>query len=157
MKTSTYITVKTLDSCPSYKSYAHRNLWLRRPGVASSIDAYLKSENAMDSQWHVLLGIDEYLMAPYTINAQVIINASAEGSGAWYLPGVLVDFESTPERMRHRDPSSYHLGLLYSECHPICGSGLNRLPVMLETVYPLESKPAPTFPPSLWYFALNLD
>ena len=111
----------------------------------------------MDSQWHALLGIDEYLMALYTLSAQVIINASAEGSGAWYLPEVLVDFESTPGRMRHRDPSSYHLGLLYSECHPICGSGLNRLPVMLETVYPLESKPAPTFPPSLWYFALNLD
>ena len=169
MKTTSYITVKTLDRCPRYKTYAHRNLWLRRPGVAMYrdfwampkevpviFDSYIISENDLDSLWHALLG-NEYLIAPYTINAQVMINAGVEGSGAWYLPGVKVDFESTPGRIRYSDPSSYHLGFLYGECYPICGARLNRLPIVFETVYPLDSKPAPTFPPSLWYFALSLN
>ena len=39
-----------------------------------------------------------------------MINAGVEGSGAWYLPGVKVDFESTPGRIRYSDPDSYHLG-----------------------------------------------
>ena len=92
MKTTSYITVKTLDRCPRYKTYAHRNLWLRRPGVAMYrdfwampkevpviFDSYIISENDLDSLCHALLG-NEYLIAPYTINAQVMINAGVEMS-----------------------------------------------------------------------------
>ena len=135
----------------------YRDFWAMPKEVPVIFDSYIISENDFDSQCSALLRIDPYLIAPYTINSQVMIDGGAEGSGAWHLPGVLVDYESTPGRIRYRDPSSFHLGFLYGECYPICGVGLNRLPLVLETVYPLESKPAPTFPPSLWYFALHLD
>ena len=48
-------------------------------GVFSSKDAYLRSESAMDSELHALLGIDQYVMASYRVNAQVLINGGAEG------------------------------------------------------------------------------
>jgi hypothetical protein len=134
----------------------YRDFWAMPKEVPVIFDSYIISENDLDSLCHALLG-NEYLIAPYTINAQVMINAGVEGSGAWYLPGVKVDFESTPGRIRYSDPDSYHLGFLYGECYPICGARLNRLPIVFETVYPLDSKPAPTFPPSLWYFALSLN
>ena len=33
----------------------------------------------MDSELHALLGIDEYVVASYRVNAQVLINGGAEG------------------------------------------------------------------------------
>ena len=84
----------------------------------------------MDSELHALLGIDEYVVASYRVNAQVLINGGAEGISTWYLPRVLVDFEATPGRMRHRYASDYDLGILHGECFSICGSGPNLLSVV---------------------------
>lgn len=173
IRARTYITVKSVDSCPQYKTYSHKNLWITRPIFSSSEGAYVTPESALDRklnsddyiiskstldrELYSVLGIDERAVLPYTVNSQVLINGGADGVGTWYLPGVLVDWETTPGRIRHMDLSDYHLGLLYGECHPICGSGLNLLPVVCETVYRLESPPAPTHPPTMFYYALDLE
>ena len=173
IRTRTYITVKSVDSCPQYKTYSHENLWITRPIFSSSEDVYVTPESTLDRKLHSddyiisevtldrelysVLGIDERAVLPYTVNSQVLIDGGADGAGTWYLPGVQVDWESTPGRIRNMDLKEYHLGLLYGECHPICGSGLNLLPVVRETVYQLESPPAPMHPPTLFYYALDLE
>ena len=173
IRASTHITVKSVDSCPQYKTYTHENLWISRPLFSSPEDVYIRPESTLDRKLHSdayimlentldtkllsLLEFDPRVVSPYTVSSQVLIDGGADGAGTWYLPKVLVDWHTTPGRIRHMDLTNYHLGLIYGECFPICGSGLNLLPVVYETVHRLDSPPAPTHPPSMFYYALDLD
>ena len=107
IRASTHITVKSVDSCPQYKTYTHENLWISRPLFSSPEDVYIRPESTLDRKLHSdayimlestldtkllsLLGFDQRVVSLYTVNSQGLINGGADGAGTWYLPRVLVD------------------------------------------------------------------
>jgi len=146
MKTTSYITVKTLDRCPRYKTYAHRNLWLRRPGVAMYrdfwampkevpviFDSYIMSENDLDGSLFRLLDADNRAVLPYLINARVLIS-SADVLHSWALPSIGVKLDATPGRLNQLAISRYQPGVLYGQCSEICGANHSYIPIVMEFI-----------------------
>jgi len=102
IRTRTYITVKSVDSCPQYKTYSHENLWITRPIFSSSEDVYVTPESTLDRKLHSddyiisevtldrelysVLGIDERAVLPYTVNSQVLIDGGADGAARGICP-----------------------------------------------------------------------
>nr|YP_009695428.1 cytochrome c oxidase subunit 2 [Diaphanes pectinealis]QEJ81658.1 cytochrome c oxidase subunit 2 [Diaphanes pectinealis] len=123
----------------SVKSIGHQWFWSYELLDFKEIefDSYMIPSNEQKSYSFRLLDVDNKLIIPYNSLIRMIIS-STDVIHSWTIPSAGVKIDATPGRLNQVSFFSNRTGIFYGQCSEICGMNHSFMPIMIESVSPMN-------------------
>nr|YP_009695350.1 cytochrome c oxidase subunit 2 [Diaphanes nubilus]QEJ81528.1 cytochrome c oxidase subunit 2 [Diaphanes nubilus] len=123
----------------SVKSIGHQWFWSYELLDFKEIefDSYMIPNSEQKSYSFRLLDVDNKLIIPYNSLIRMIIS-STDVIHSWTIPSAGVKIDATPGRLNQISFFSNRSGIFYGQCSEICGMNHSFMPIMIESVSPMN-------------------
>nr|YP_009469772.1 cytochrome c oxidase subunit II [Eomantis yunnanensis]AVE15775.1 cytochrome c oxidase subunit II [Eomantis yunnanensis] len=100
-------------------------------------DSYMIPQNEMDKFTFRLLEVDNRTSVPMNATIRLLIS-SEDVLHSWAIPSIGVKADATPGRLNQATFWFNRPGVFYGQCSEICGANHSFMPIVMESVMPLD-------------------
>nr|APX40878.1 cytochrome c oxidase subunit 2 [Psylliodes hispanus] len=134
-----YILDEVNNPSITIKTIGHQWYWSYEYSDFNNVefDSYMIPTDELNKFNFRLLDVDNRVIVPFESNIRMLVTA-ADVIHSWTIPSLGVKIDATPGRLNQISFIINRSGLFFGQCSEICGANHSFMPIVLESISPLN-------------------